>query len=157
MRYSAFSLIELLVVIAIVALLATAAVPAYKEYITKVRIVEAINDAQTSLKLIEESYTFNSGFTHNTTYSVGSDNLDDVYVWANGMNAPDEAYVHLRIQHDIIPASEAPSADQWILWRITVDSNGVFNVTCGYDQRTATYQIPPKYLPGNCQTSMQAE
>ncbi len=61
---SAFSLIELMVVIAIVGILSTAAVPAYKDYITKVKLVLAHEYLQHQVNRSIEYYNVHGTFAN---------------------------------------------------------------------------------------------
>jgi len=137
-----------MIVIAIVGILAAVAVPSYRDYIIKTKIVEAINYAAYLKNVAIEYYNDNGVMPHDDTtwHAVDSEYIKEYQFY--GAVSTDITYIHVKLQDGIF--SDQPS-DAFVLLKVDASLGDVIQFTCGYDSRS-DFQIPPKYLPANCQT-----
>lgn len=68
-RYG-FTLIELMVTVAVIAILAAVALPAYKDYVTRGRLVDAINGMSALRVKLEQHYQDNRTYLTTGTYTT---------------------------------------------------------------------------------------
>lgn len=75
-RQSGFTLIELMIVVVVIAILASIALPAYKDYVTRARLVDAVNALTTLRAKMEQHYQDNRSYltvgSYTTPCSVSS-------------------------------------------------------------------------------------
>ncbi|MFT3736478.1 MAG: type IV pilin protein [Rhodocyclaceae bacterium] len=66
-RQSGFTLIEIMIVVAIIGILAAFAIPAYQDYVTRGRVIDATNELSGLATRLEQSYQDNRTYASATT------------------------------------------------------------------------------------------
>ncbi len=69
-RSTGFTLIELMITVAIIAILASIALPAYSDYVTRSRLVDATNALSTLRAKMEQHYQDNRSYLTTGTYTT---------------------------------------------------------------------------------------
>ena len=141
---SGFTLIELMIVVAIVGLLSSFAVPAYRDYVVRAQIAEALQIAGTYKTDMSERIA--------VTGAVPAQD-EDYYI------APASAAVR-RVKWSIgryaieiwFGSGAGPELDGTILWLIPTLGSGVTQWTCrGHTGAGgAGWKIEAKHLPASC-------
>ncbi len=121
-KAAGFTLIEILIVVAIVALLASIAMPAYTEYVTRGRLVEAQGTLQAKRVELEQFFQDNRTFvgydctanaTENFTYSCTTQTATAYVLQADGRaGTPMDDFVFTLDQDNARATTGAPTGWQ---------------------------------------------
>lgn len=70
-----FTLIEIMIVVAIVAILAAIALPAYSDYVTRGKVIDAVNNLQSMRSQLEQYYQDNRTYADTSGYTSPCTNV----------------------------------------------------------------------------------
>jgi type IV pilus assembly protein PilE len=70
-----FTLIEIMIVVAIVAILGAIAIPAYGDYVTRGKVIDAVNNLQSMKSLLEQYYQDNRTYGDTASYTSPCTNV----------------------------------------------------------------------------------
>lgn len=155
-----FTLIELMIVIAIIGVLAAIAIPQYQDYVTRSKISEGLNLAESAKLAVANTFQANGQMpTTGTNASYGlppSTSISGTYV-TNISVAPNTGKITIYYGGNLgegiaagdkltLTPGTSPQAD--IGWACGYSSVIINGTTVGGPAAGTT--VPAKYLPANC-------
>ncbi|NJM31822.1 MAG: prepilin-type N-terminal cleavage/methylation domain-containing protein [Limnobacter sp.] len=148
-----FTLIELMIAVAIVGVLAAIAIPAFGNYLTRARITEAVNYAQSCKTGVIEYHTTQGRLPDNTDeancQTMQTDNVEKVEV-LNGVisvtlrNGANSALPGV-LQNKVITLQPLSASEA-----VATDSDRILSWHCGIANATSNGQNVWDYIPASC-------
>ena len=165
-----FTLIELMIVIAIIGILAAIAIPQYQDYVTRSKITEGLNLAESAKTAVAETVqsdghwgaTGNAGGVSDNSYGLPSDvSISGKYVTSVGVTGGAAAgaptivtitYTAANVGGQMTGGSNVLTLSGYttsgsVVW---VCGNGTVTINGKAYAGTGATSVVPKYLPANC-------
>ena len=153
-----FTLIELMIVIAIIGILAAIAIPQYQDYVTRSKISEGLNLAESVKLAVANTFQSNGQMPAagtNASYGLpGSASISGTYV-TNVSVAPVTGKITIAYGSvgniaagSVLTLTPGTSPQAAIAWACGYSSVTINGTTVGGPAAGTT--VPAKYLPANC-------